>query len=58
MTIVFITLQLQFLFVLQNKIIKWSSLKKKIKKKRQKETLYLKMAVIDWWETQVVKDSG
>lgn len=52
MTIVFITLQLQ-LFVLQNKIINWASLKK-----RQKKTIYLKMAVIDWWETQGVKDSG
>lgn len=31
MTFVFITLQLQFFFVLQNKIIKWADLKKKKK---------------------------
>lgn len=54
MTIVFISLQLEFLFVLQNKIRKWAS----FKNKKTEETLYLKMAVIDWWETQVVKDSG
>ena len=53
MTFVFITLQLQFFFVLKNKIIKWAAFKKK-----EKETIHLKMAVIDWWETQVVKDSG
>lgn len=29
MTFVFITLQLQFFFVLQNKIIKWADLRKK-----------------------------
>lgn len=42
-------------FVLQNKIIKWADLEEK---KREKETIYLKMAVIDWWDTQVVKDGG
>lgn len=29
-----------------------------LEKQKEKETTYLKMAVIDWWETQVVKDSG
>lgn len=57
MTIVFVTLQLQFFFVLQNKIIKWESFKKK-ERERDRQTVYLKMAVIDWWETQVVKDGG
>lgn len=37
-TIVFITLQLQLLFLLQNKIIKWASLKKK-KKKTERDNL-------------------
>lgn len=32
MTFVFITLQLQFFFVLQNKIIKWAAVKKKRKR--------------------------
>lgn len=45
-----ITLQLQFSFVLQNKIIKWAAFKKK--------RIHLKVAVVDWWETRVVTDSG
>lgn len=51
----FITLQLQFFFVLQNKIIKWAAFFFSKERRRQ---FILKMAVIDWWETQVVKDGG
>lgn len=38
MTFVFITLQLQFFFVLQNKIIKWAAFKKK--EKRERDNLF------------------